>query len=112
MEAESQLKRPGPDKAALLDPLPVLALKLAAAPPELLRKFFDVLRLELRLLYDDPVEIAVTPPAGDVPDAAEGIADQMTDAQGSPAQASARLCAEVVRPPGGSDNVRVRKNGL
>ncbi|GAB3391532.1 hypothetical protein GCM10027360_81850 [Amycolatopsis echigonensis] len=100
-EAQSQPKPPGPDEAALLDALPVLSLKLAAAPPELLRRLFEVLRLEVRLLDDDHVEIAITLPAGDVPDVAEvaeRITDQMADTQA--AQTSAFACVDVVRAPG------------
>ncbi len=100
-EAASQPELPGPNEAALLDALPLLALKLAAAPPELLRRLFEVLRLEVRLLDDDHVEIAITLPAGDVPDVAEvaeRITDQMTDTQA--AQTSALACVDVVRAPG------------
>ncbi|MFI5614558.1 hypothetical protein [Amycolatopsis sp. NPDC051903] len=90
---------PGHDEAAVLDALPTLA----AAPPDLLRTLFEVLRLEVRLLDDDHVDIGITLPAREVPAVAqvtERITDEMTDAQAASAHERAESWVDVVCAPG------------
>lgn len=67
-EAEqAEPARSDPSDLALLDALPVLKLNLVHAPTNLLRRLFDVTRLEVRLDGDGGgVDVTISLPAADI----------------------------------------------
>ena len=76
-KAQSQVPRP--EDAALLDALPCLALNLAHAPQELLRRLIEVLQVTIRLTRDlDEAQISATLPEAGIAEIAE-TAERVTE---------------------------------
>lgn len=110
---EAEPATPSADDTALLDHLPYLALNLANAPEELLRRLFEITQLTIGPNGDsDEVTITITLPADDLPHighVAERIIETVPSTHNTPAQPAGAGSVDAVRAPGPirTDTVRI-----
>jgi site-specific DNA recombinase len=99
---------PSIDDAGLLDALPYLALYLAHAQQDLMRRLFEIIQLSVRLHQEsDDVTIKISLPADMLPqvaEAAQRIENTMPTTQRLPHERAAE-CVEVYVPPTGFEPV-------
>lgn len=102
--AKTEPDKPGEDDIALLDALPFLAINLAEAPEEQLRRLFETMQLTVNLIDDtDEIVITIKLPSDELPQIvhqAERTVEAMPSTHKTPAQRVGRLCADAVRAPG------------
>ncbi|WP_275294602.1 recombinase family protein [Amycolatopsis sp. La24] len=103
---ETDPGKPGEESIALLDALPVLALNLAYAPEDQLRRLFEILQLGVRLVEDtDEVTIQIKLPADDLPEIAiqaDRTARTMSPKNVMPVQRTGGAREDAVRASSGA----------
>ncbi len=101
---EADLGAPHADDIALLDALPYLALNLADAPEEHLRRLFELLDLTVQLIDNtDHIILGITLPADDLPQItrqASAVGTPKLATHKTPGQAAGAIRADAVRAPG------------
>ena len=101
---EAEPATPSTDDAALLEHLPHLALNLAHAPEQLLRRLFEITQLTVTLHGDsDEATITIKLPADDLPHiahAAETITQTTPPTHKTPGNAGEVGRVDAVRAPG------------
>jgi len=103
---------PTMDDADLLHALPYLALNLADAPEDLIRRLFEIIQLNVRLdLESDDVTLKITLPADMIPEAvetAEKIENAMPALHRLPRERAAER-VEAERAPNGIRSASTRR---